>query len=395
VNVGAPQIVVNPQPIVGSVAAGGSAVVPFSIENHGNRDLNWSLSETTPSTFHFAPPGTRFALPMGDPARASAGPIPAALRMHASPTGSVNQAADVTALAASPAFDEFQTVDLTTYNGLATVGPAQGTAFLLKFLDGDLTKAYGIDRFGTMINTFATIDATDGTITPIGTSVPSADDVWTGFAEDPTTGTLYASASTCGVGSHLYTIDRNTGDATLVGEMSDMSCAIWIAIGPDGLMYSVDVINDALYAVDKTTGATSLKGSVGFDANYAQDADFDLNTGILYWAAFNGDTQSLEFRTVDVDTGATSLIYSLPGLQIVGLAAETSGGPCLRPQDLPWLTLAPLAGTTAPSGSTPISATIDAAAASPGDVLAGTVCATSNDPAQHRLATPISVDVTP
>jgi hypothetical protein len=158
-------------------------------------------------------------------------------------------------------------------------------------------------------------------------------------------------------------------------------------------MYSVDIVNDALYAVDKTNGATSLKGSVGFNANYGQDADFDQSTGVLYWAAVNADTGSAEMRTLDLDTGASSLVYSLGGTQIVGLATETVGSGCAQPEDLPWLSLAPLTGTTPPSSASPVSATIDATTANPGDVLEGNVCATSNDPFHHRLATPITITV--
>jgi uncharacterized repeat protein (TIGR01451 family) len=399
VNVGAPQIVVNPSPLTGSVAPGSTTVVPFAIENHGDRDLNWSLTEAAPSNLHFAPPGARYALPMGDPAKSTIGraPVGAAhgARKPKTGTGGRKQPlAGVTAFAANVYDDSFTTFDVTADNGVTTVGPAQGTAFAFKFINGDFSKAYGIDKFGTTQNAFATVDVADGTITPIGTAIPSADnDGWTGFAQDPTTGTLYASATTCGSSSHLYTIDPNTGAATLVGEITGEACAIWIAIGPDGLMYSADIIDDALFAVDKTSGAASLLGSVGFNANYAQDADFDQSTGILYWAAFNADVFTDEIRTVDLATGATSLVYSLGTTQIVGLATETVGGPCFQPQDLPWLALDPLTGTTVALGSTPVNATIDATNANDGDVLAGTVCATSNDPAQHLLGTPITVTV--
>ena len=36
--------------------------------------------------------------------------------------------------------------------------------------------------------------------------------------------------------------------------------------------------------------------------------------------------------SVDLDTGATSLVYSLGTTQVVGLATETIGGPCAQPQ---------------------------------------------------------------
>ncbi|MGH8173429.1 MAG: hypothetical protein ACREPX_09785 [Rhodanobacteraceae bacterium] len=400
VNVGAPQIVVVPAALTGAGAPGLPGTIPFAIENHGDRDLNWSLDEAAPSNKHFAPPGSRFVMPMGDPTQSTttrphlASPHPRKHGAHSAQGNRIALAAGVTAFAADVYFDEFYTLDVTANNGTSLVAGAGGTAFGFKFLDGDFSQAYGIDKFGSQINTFASVSATDGTITPIGASNPSADaGGFTGFAQDPTTGTLYASGTSCGSSSHLYTIDRNTGASTLVGEMPNMPCAIWIAVGPDGLMYSADIVDDAFFAVDKTSGATSLKGSVGFNANYTQDADFDQSTGVLYWAAFNADSFAAEIRTVDLDTGASSLVYSLGLTDISGLATETVGGPCSQPQDLPWLSLSPVSGTTAPSGSSPALASIDGTGTVDGDVLSGTVCVASNDPQNHTVEVPIQYTI--
>ena len=400
VNVGAPDIDVQPPTLLGSVPEGGSSSIPFSINNLGDRDLNWSLTEAGPSNKHFPPPGTRFVMPMGDPSTSTTARPHLAFPHPRKPGvigngGRIQLGASVIGFAADVYLDQFYTLGLDANIGTNVISGAGGTAFGFKFIDGDLSQTYGIDKFGSQINTFATVSATDGTITPIGTSNASADgNGFTGFAQDPTSGTLYASGTTCGSSSHLYTVDRNTGATTLVGAMPDMGCAIWIAVSPDGLMYSVDIINDALFAVDKTSGATSLIGSVGFNANYGQDADFDQSTGILYWAAFNSDVFGEEIRTVDLDTGATSLVYSLGFTQIVGLATETVGGPCAQPQDLPWLSLTPDAGTTAPGGSSPVSAGLDGSGNVEGDTLSGTVCVTSNDPDEHTVEVPITVNVT-
>jgi hypothetical protein len=400
VNVGAPDIDVQPPTLAGTVPEGGSSTIPFSINNLGDRDLNWSLTEAGPSNKHFPPPGTRFVMPMGDPSTSTTQRPHLAFPHPRKPGvigngGRIQLGASVIGFAADVYFDQFYTLGLDANIGTNVISGAGGTAFGFKFLDGDLSKTYGIDKFGSQINTFGTVDATTGAITPIGTSNASADqNGFTGFAQDPTSGTLYASGTTCGSSSHLYTVDRNTGATTLVGAMPDMGCAIWIAISPDGLMYSVDIINDALFAVDKTSGATSLIGSVGFNANYGQDADFDQSTGVLYWAAFNSDVFGEEIRTVDLDTGATSLVYSLGFTQIVGLATETVGGPCAQPQDLPWLSLTPDSGTTTPGGSSPVSAGIDGSNNVEGDTLAGTVCVSSNDPDEHTVEVPITVDVT-
>ncbi len=55
VNVGAPQIIVNPATLTGTGAPGANATIPFAIENHGNRDLDWTLDEAATSNLHFPP----------------------------------------------------------------------------------------------------------------------------------------------------------------------------------------------------------------------------------------------------------------------------------------------------------------------------------------------------
>src|SRR5690606_36797436 len=95
---------------------------------------------------------------------------------------------------------------------------------------------------------------------------------------DSTTGNLYGTSATCGVASHLWTINPTTGAATQMGEITGAGCIIAMAVSPDGLMYGIDIVNDSLFAIDKTTGAASLIGSIGFNANYAQDMTFDQAT---------------------------------------------------------------------------------------------------------------------
>jgi hypothetical protein len=397
VNVGAPEIVIDPSPIAGTVAAGGTTTISFAVENHGLADLHWNSGEAGPSNLHFAPPGPRYAMPMGDPYRSTA--APAEPKRIASPAR--REAHEIAAAIptfanlwfAVPPTPEFYTLDVATGGNANFVNFTNGTAFALKFADGDFSKAYALGKWGSQANLFATVATADGTITPIGTADPGADaDGFSGFATDPATGAFYALGTTCGTSSHLYTIDRYTGTTSLVGELPDMPCAVWIAISPDGFMYGLDVQNDAIYAIDKTDATTSLKGSVGFDTNNAQDADFDRNTGILYWAALNDDASALEMRTVDLDTGATTLLYPM-GYYAVGLALETESGPCGHPQDLPWLSLSATSGTTPPQGSSSVVASIDATQAASGDVLQGFVCTRSNDPLHRTLATPVSVDV--
>jgi hypothetical protein len=402
VNVGAPEIDVQPPSLSGTVPEGGSNSIPFSIDNTGNRDLNWSLEEAGPADFHFPPPGTRFAMPLGDPALATNVRAPAHGNRGNRKPGAAQHAVfgpgTVPAFASDAYNDQFIRFDALNPGTVTTVSSANGTAYGLDFIDADFSKAYGIDKFGSTANAFSTIDTATGAVTNIGTSNPSADaGGFTGFKYDSTTGTAYASGTSCGSSSHLYTIDITTGASTLVGELTGMPCAITIAISPDGDMYGIDIVNDALFAIDKTNANATLIGSIGFNANYGQDADFDDATGILYYAAFNADTFTDEIRTVDLTSGATTLVGQIGAgfAQIVGLAIETAGGPCAQPQDLPWLSLSPLAGTTPPAGSSPVTASIDGSANVEGDTLAGTICVSSNDPDEHNVEVPIEVTVGP
>jgi len=402
VNVGAPQIVVNPSPLTGSVVPGATTVVPFAIENHGDRDLNWSLTEAAPANLHFPPPGSRYAMPLGDPSKTTARPVPPALRgpstkPYRSPSLPGNVTDTVPIFAAdiyNNQFVSFDALNPGTVNNIAATDTTPWTGGA--FIDGDFSKLYVIaGSFPGAPNAdqFATIDTATGAKTVIGTA-DSGGLSWSSLAYDSTSGTMYAVAG-CPSGSQLFTIDINTGVPTLVGSMTNEGCSITIAIDSAGQMYSIDVVNDALYAVDKTNANDSLIGSIGFNANYAQEMTFDLSTDILYYAAFNLDLFNDFMYTVDTGTGTTNLIGQITGgtAEIDGMGIETVGGPCSQPQDLPWLTLNPLVGTTPPLGSTPIDATVDATNAIDGDVLAGTVCATSNDPTQHMLGTPITIAV--
>jgi hypothetical protein len=402
VNAGAPEIVVNPSPVTGSVTAGASSTISFAVENHGNRDLNWSVSEAMPSNLHFPLPGTRFSMPLGDPAKVSAGPAPAAL--HARRPG--KRALQLPFGGAVPtfAFDisnlQFETFDALAPGNIDVVATTDYTYWVGgAFVNGDFSKFYVLGGSGFVspdtANTLATIDTATGAKTVIG-QADSNGFGWNGMAWDSTSGKLYA-VSGCGSNSNLVTIDIGTGAATPIGTLSNELCTIAIAVDADGNMYGLDLATDALYAIDKTTGDDALIGSIGFNTNYMQDMAFDPSTGILYLAGFDEDAFTDNIYTIDVTTGLASIVGPLgtePG-EVDAMGIETIAGPCGKPQDLPWLSLGPLSGTTVPDGSSPVTATIDGTNASAGDVLSGTICVRSNDPAQpnHLLATPITVDV--
>lgn len=162
---------------------------------------------------------------------------------------------------------------------------------------------YAIDNNN---NNFTRVDKATGTRTVLGTSIKAAGHTWTGMAWDPTSNTMYASSTNGGTGT-LYTINMNDGTATQYATMG-ISLPIWIAIDNTGQMYSLDIGTDNMYTVNKANGQTTLIGSAGFNANFAQDADFDPDNNVLYLSAFNLTTFQGELRVADVSTGNTTLI---------------------------------------------------------------------------------------
>lgn len=406
VDVGEARIDVEPKSVSGWVPAGGSAVLNLDINNVGTRDLNWSTAKGPSADAHFPPPGSRFAMPLGDPVQARATPAPLRMdhslhRMDKPATGI--RAAFGTGIA--PTFsddvynDEFVAFDAASPSSTTLVSPVPGGYKLTggAFIDGDFATMYAVDGFGaSTTNQFLRVDTATGAITPIGSAASLLGQNYSSLKYDPTTARLYASSISgdCTGTSRLWTIDKATGVPTYVGPILGTSCIAAIAIDRAGLMYGIDLIADALYAIDKTTGNASLIGSIGFNANYAQDADFDQSTGILYYAGFDGDREVGNMYTVNVATGEATLIAPIGSFtEMDAMAIATIYGPCSNAADLPWLTINPPSGTTLRGGTSPVSLAIDGSGQVGGAVLKGTVCVTSNDRYEHIVAVPIEVRV--
>jgi hypothetical protein len=70
----------------------------------------------------------------------------------------------------------------------------------------------------------------------------------------------------------------------------------------------------------------------------------------------------------------------------------TAGGPCVSPEDVPWLSVSPDAGTTLPGTSTSVDVTTDATGLTPG-LYEANLCVNSNDPARPLVVVPIEMTV--
>ena len=253
------------------------------------------------------------------------------------------------------------------------------------FMPGDLSTLYMLDAVDNVLiaKDVATADETIvGTVTPQGGGF-----TWSGMAGDPTSGTMYAIATDC-ANAALYTIDVEAATAELVGPVSTGGCLINLAVNADGEMYSADIISDALFQIDPDTGDGTFVGPLGIDLNFAQSADFDDSTGVLYFAAY---TALGGLAQVDTTTGAATLLGDFPEGAEVDAFAIAVGLSCQEPSDVPWLSVAPTAGETEPGGSDEVVVTLDATGLMPGLTYQAALCVNSNDYDNPTVVVPVTL----
>lgn len=133
---------------------------------------------------------------------------------------------------------------------------------------------------------------------------------WSGMAWDNTGNTLYA-VSTNGIISTLYTINTATATSTIVADITGAPITIWLTCSPGGNLFTFDLGTDSVYTLDKLNGNATSLSSIGFDANFAQGADFDDVSGTLYLAAYNGTSMASELYSIDTLSGVSTFIGTL------------------------------------------------------------------------------------
>lgn len=227
------------------------------------------------------------------------------------------------------------------------------------FLGDDFTKLYVL---GYTSNQFATIDVNTAIVTPIGTSTPYPGESWSGLAGTDE-GTLYGVATSCS-SSTLYRIEPSSGLASPIGPITNGPCIIDIAVNGDGEMYAVDIVGDNLVKINPATGAGTVVGSIGFDANYAQGMSFDKATGELYLAAYNIGANRGELRIADTQTGNTVLIGPFSNNTEVDCLAFPSSG------SIGWFSESPRTGTIDAGRSIAVDVTFDSTGLASGTYLA-------------------------
>jgi hypothetical protein len=125
---------------------------------------------------------------------------------------------------------------------------------------------------------------------------------------DTTTGIWYASG---GSPDGLNTIDITTGVTTYVGSYGISNIMISLMCDTSGSMFGYDVLfggNSHLYSIDKGTGTATIIGDMGHNFCYAQEGKFDRNDGTLYLAAYDYGQGQSYLATCDPTTGAVTML---------------------------------------------------------------------------------------
>lgn len=108
-------------------------------------------------------------------------------------------------------------------------------------------------------------------------------------------------------------INPVTREVTQVGD-TGLTLPINLARDENDNLFTVDIDDDNLYQLDRNTGAATLIGPIGFNANFGQGMCFDQFNNRILMTAFNNALFDSELREVNTTTGlSTSLGTIVPG----------------------------------------------------------------------------------
>ncbi len=197
---------------------------------------------------------------------------------------------------------------LDDFPGQVILGPQAGNYWGIDF-DESAKTLYAIHGTNNEFGVLSLVAGVFSLIGSAGETIP-AEHSWTGLAIDPADGTIYASSADAN-SSSLYTVNRATGEATLIGGITNATTIIDISINCDGEMYGHDISDDAIYTINPSTGEGTQVGSTGLDSNFAQGIDFDNSSGILYAWTYQGNMGDNQFGTINLNTGAFTAISAI------------------------------------------------------------------------------------
>lgn len=179
-----------------------------------------------------------------------------------------------------------------------------------------------------------TIHPVIGIMTQVGSYDPEGTNLsFNGLAYDLTTGIMYGCSST-----DLYKVNMTNGASSRVGSFG-ITNGIMIALACDGSgnLYGAELTTDSLYSINHANGAATPIGSgLGIDINYAQDMEFDIDSGILYLSAYTiAPIREGALYTCSPVTGVATKVGTFQGAaEITGLAIPYCGIPHIVPTSI-------------------------------------------------------------
>lgn len=206
----------------------------------------------------------------------------------------------------SPLGAGFITFDYASPAAGTLVGPAAASYYGGDFAGDNFTEVYAANTEAGVVPSLVRINVATGVETTVGSTGLAAGANVSGMAWDYTTSTMYAS--TTGSPGNLYTVDMMTGAFTAVGPLAGdgLATAIDLMADPNtGDLFVLDIGNESLYSVDKASGNASLIGAIGILISFAQGADFDNASGVLYACTYTGGGVN-SVRTINTTTGAST-----------------------------------------------------------------------------------------
>ncbi|GIV38738.1 MAG: hypothetical protein KatS3mg033_0538 [Thermonema sp.] len=149
--------------------------------------------------------------------------------------------------------------------------------------------------------------------------------IFTGLTYDGTQ--LFVSYVASGLDVALATVDMTTFELTPVGTIGSGLGIVGIAANASGDLYGISIVDDKLYQIDKTTAVPTEVGALGVDINYVQDIGFDRAQNVLYGTLYSSATSSGGLYTIDLSSGAATLIGSGFGDEELTMCAFVSSAP--------------------------------------------------------------------
>lgn len=212
-----------------------------------------------------------------------------------------------------PCFFELDNPDTIT---LLAPGTSTNPIVAGTWADG---KWYG-EEFG--VGNLYEINPFDGSMTFIGSCGANIH----GMAWDGTT--MYVCTAT-----DFGSLNLEDGSATLIGPMGNQQFMIGMACDSAGNIYGIDTWDENLYSINKTTGAATIIGYLGFDIQYTQDIEFDKDNNVLYLAgSLPGVGQAL--YTINTSTGAATMVGGFMNNAVMDAFAIPYGVPPVSPDDV-------------------------------------------------------------